>query len=1427
MSTSSNLPLPVVRLALAGILASVVAALGLSAAPALAATGNSYRSQFNGSETAAGFFYPDSLAFNGIGDVFVADGESEHSVVDEFKPAGSGKPLVEFTGDGTSAESFDTEGIAVNASGDVFVADYGREVVYEFEPDGKLLREINGGKTKARSFYPIGVAVNSTSGDLYVGDYAHGVVDEFEPAAFESTPTGAPIKEFSASEAYLIAVDASSGDLYVTGYEGGVAETHEFESDGTLLREINGSETPQGSSFFPGAVAVAPSGEVYVADTANHVVDRFSATGTYESQFEGGATPQGSFADVSALAVNAREEVYVADGSNHVVDLFSPPEAESQWVTKAATNLAVTSATLNGTVNPEGSPVTACDFEYGTTKSYGQAVACEQTSRKIGKGSSPVPVSASIAHLEPGTTYYFRVGGTGAYGANHGGEETLTTLAAPLPTVSIKPVTAISDHSATFNGGVNPNEAETTYHFEYSTDGVNWISLGQESAGEGTGEVPVTRTVSNLAGSTTYHLRLVAESVGGSETSGEETFTTLAARPQIFGAGASDITGSEATLHATIYPEKQASTYRFEYGTTVAYGTTVPAGEGTVGASTPSQVSQTLKGLAPDTTYHFRVVATNATGSPTTTPDQTLTTLAAGENEPVPAGSCPNEALRAESNPDPQTGAPYSTQLPDCRAYERVTPLFKSYNEVVSGGGGVAEASTKAISTSGSPLLEDSTQLLGDAGADEELTGTYYELGRAASGWTATSLTAAASVFPISHEELPSPADVAVGLWSAASPSQSIYAEDFYRHEANGAFVDIGPIAPPSATEGPPHGARPGTMELPTFKDSIVGASADLSDVVFQLDSPGSEGQKSILWPGDRTVDNSAAPERPSLYEYVGGGHTGEGADVPALVGVDNAGTQISQCGTGLGGNVSNEPTHEVASAHNGISAGGSTVFFNVQAGGCVPGASGPAVNQVYARIGTPGATQTTVNVAGTSGCATSVSCNVSSPVTYQGASKDGSKVFFTTAQALLPSDKDTTSNIYECELPGDGGATPAHSGVLVNACPFLKAVSVTGTSAGANVQSVVAVSEEGSRVYFTATGVLTSAANSQGRSAEFGKDNLYVWEAPGAHDPTGYTAFIATLPGASPTEAQATPDGRYLVFTTTADVTLDDTSTAAQAFRYDAQSGELIRVSVGQNGFNSDGNTSSDPATLATQFVPNRLTVSENGSYIVFQSNDALTPQVHGGLQNAYEWHDGNVYLISDGIDRINHAGLIGMDAAGANIFFTTADRLVGQDTDEDTDVYDARIDGGFPAPTPAPSCSGETCQGPLSSTLTPPLLGSTGVPLIGNLTPSVKTTTATPAVKIVKHSYNKGTLTLSVSVPAQGHVSASGSGVATVTRSVSKSGTYALKLTLTGADKASLREHHRLKLKIKVAFSPTSGEASSATIMITVKDVRRTSKK
>jgi hypothetical protein len=151
----------------------------------------------------------------------------------------------------------------------------------------------------------------------------------------------------------------------------------------------------------------------------------------------------------------------------------------------------------------------------------------------------------------------------------------------------------------------------------------------------------------------------------------------------------------------------------------------------------------------------------------------------------------------------------------------------------------------------------------------------------------------------------------------------------------------------------------------------------------------------------------------------------------------------------------------------------------------------------------------------------------------------------------------------------------------------------------------------------------------------------------------------------------------------------------------------------------------------------------------VFFQSPVALTPRAlndaptaAGALaQNVYEWHEGHVYLISDGKDTAQTLGvsavtLLGSDASGANVFFSTADRLVFQDTDTGIDFYDARIcTAGEPcvaAPAPvAAACGGEACRGAAGAS---PVFGAPGSAVFsgaGNLAPAQATPVAAPKKK------------------------------------------------------------------------------------------------
>ena len=631
------------------------------------------------------------------------------------------------------------------------------------------------------------------------------------------------------------------------------------------------------------------------------------------------------------------------------------------------------------------------------------------------------------------------------------------------------------------------------------------------------------------------------------------------------------------------------------------------------------------------------------------------------------AGTCPNEQLRSEAN---------SANLPDCRAYELVTPPFKEASiaameslSFVGGFNGMsADGSQVAVSEFGNPGDSQGAARVGS-----------YDLTRTASGWTETSLDIPASRFP-------------AGTVPVAEEEHAFASEPILAAPDFGKFLYI---SPPAQNDGHEHsgsfwiGEADGALHsLGSGEGRWAGASRDLSHVLF--DGPG----------GLEEEDASGGP--------------------PVPVGVDPGGslcpaaTYSSPSGTGS--------LETVSGGTGGMSAEGSVVFFYIPAEGCSPG--DPSVGELFARV----EESRTVAISepskvDCSACDTSSGGEANQQI--DGASPDGSKVFFTTTQPLL----DGTGGIYEYDFDAPAG----------------EKVRLVGREG-----SVVRVSEDGSHVYFTS-----------------GAGNLYVYDTE-----TGATAFIATVSN-GPNDAAVTPDGQFLVFTSsTPDLTPGDTSTAQQAFEYDAGAGgagSLTRVSIGQNGFNENGNSDTFGANLIPgehdNYFPgpeymSPLTVSNDGAYVAFESSDGLTPEALNGqfeelayeevghkavktyyAENVYEYHDGNVYLISDGRDTSfslragegsNGASAVrlrGMSPSGEDIFFETADSLVPQDLDTQVDLYDARIDGGFPAPVSLlPTCTGDACQGPLSSA---PTLLSPGSEFQAGGNPPLTASAPAPAVK------------------------------------------------------------------------------------------------
>jgi hypothetical protein len=171
--------------------------------------------------------------------------------------------------------------------------------------------------------------------------------------------------------------------------------------------------------------------------------------------------------------------------------------------------------------------------------------------------------------------------------------------------------------------------------------------------------------------------------------------------------------------------------------------------------------------------------------------------------------------------------------------------------------------------------------------------------------------------------------------------------------------------------------------------------------------------------------------------------------------------------------------------------------------------------------------------------------------------------------------------------------------------------------------------------------------------------------------------------------------------------------------------------------------------------------------------------------------------------------------------VFFSTTDQLVSSDTDTALDYYDARIctasDPCITPPSTPVSCQGDVCQGAPSSQ--PGLQTAATIAFTGP--GNAKAAGPPPAgkIKILSHSVHGTTFILTVKVPAKGHISISGAGVGTLKRSVSAAGTYRFAVKLTRRARSALRHKHKLKVKLRVAYTPSSGAPSTVTVPLTVK--------
>ncbi len=268
-----------------------------------------------------------------------------------------------------------------------------------------------------------------------------------------------------------------------------------------------------------------------------------------------------------------------------------------------------TTATLSGTVNPNGT-ATSWSFEFGPTTSYG-APGSPTPAQSAGAGSTQSSVSTTIDGLSPGTSYHYRLDASSSAGTTQGGDGVFTT--ASLQVEFSSPATGLGPSSATLNGTVDPNGQATSYFFEYGTTTSYGTVTTTGSAGSGGAPVAVSAALSGLQPGQSYHFRLVAESSTGTVT-GADTSFRLSSPPTVTTSPASSVGPTGAKLNGSVNPNGQQTSWYFEYGTTTSYPSRTATQSAGAGAQ-PLSVSASLSGLGAATVYHFRLVATNASGT--------------------------------------------------------------------------------------------------------------------------------------------------------------------------------------------------------------------------------------------------------------------------------------------------------------------------------------------------------------------------------------------------------------------------------------------------------------------------------------------------------------------------------------------------------------------------------------------------------------------------------------------------------------------------------------------------------------------------------------------------------------------------------------------------------------------------------------------
>jgi hypothetical protein len=1060
-------------------------------------------------------------------------------------------------------------------------------------------------------------------------------------------------------------------------------------------------------------VAVNESnGEVYVVDQENNRVERFNATGSYEAQFDGSASGAEVFNGPEYIAIDnsngfSSGDVYVTTtghnrAGNNVIDKF---DAAGEYIGKLESTGGAAFGGLTG-ISVDASGNLWVYEAFGNVDKCTAAGSCV-TEFNPGDGRT-ITVDAH------GDIYLGAEGKLHEYNPQFERIRRPETEEIPMPFdrggLAVDPVTGNlyvgSESTITEYGGFG-EPLLPGHPIEELSD------LGSEE---------IQGIALNHSTDTIYATEREADKV-------RIFVPEPVAEPTIGGEWTANVASKSATLVAEINPRGASTGYRFEYDTSEytpggpPHGIQVPEAAVNIGEEFGDErVSAQTGNLSPDSIYYFRVVAENAHDAhgPVDGAGQTFTTQAVG-----------GELV-----------------LPDGRGWELVSPPDKHGSTISGIEGHVVQASVSGEAITYNASLPTEAGAHGDTEADQVLSR------RGPDGWSSQDIST------------PHSKETGVGVWQAGE--YHFFSEDLSR-----AFVDPFDPVPLStlASERTPYIRLQPSCEAegegPTsgcFLPLVTKENVP-PNVKFGGD-PQRPENSAVLFAGDATPDLShvvvqsqialtaTAFALQGLYEWAAGEPANKELQLVSVLPKEEGG------GPAAGGVTLGANGESGTNSRHAISSDGSRVIWEDN-----------SQRQLYLRDTAKGETvRLDMPQQGAPG---------GGAAHFQTANASGTRVFFTDSGLLTT--ESGSGDLYECEIGEEAGERKCR---LTDLTPKRSGES-------ANVQGVIfGASEDGSYVYFVATGVLSSNENGMKDKAVSGANNLYLlhdggkgWEqakfiarlsSEDAEDwssDTDYSGDLTRLTG------RVSPDGKYLAFMSNRSLTGYDNHDAnsgqpdEEVYLYKTEGqgeGEsLICASCNPTGARPIGRerppfngliddvinnkktwiAANVPGWTSSGIIQNRGVhqsryLSDSGR-LFFNSNDALVPQDSNGNEDVYEYEPpgvgncasssvtfsersgGCLGLISSGTAS-GESAFVDASETGEDVFFLTAERLVGRDIDAAYDIYDAHVCSAqspcLSAPAVSPPCTtADSCR--LAPSPQPSIFGAPGSAMFsgaGNVIPA-----------------------------------------------------------------------------------------------------------